>query len=43
MNLESFEQIPIERQVINAPEFLKDGLICQLQFHADEERVLRSW
>ncbi|MGB0196247.1 MAG: elongation factor P, partial [Flavobacteriales bacterium] len=40
MNLESFEQIPIERHVINAPEFLKDGLICQLQFHADEERVL---
>jgi elongation factor P len=40
MNLESFEQIPIERHVINAPEFLKDGLICQLQFHVDEERVL---
>lgn len=40
MNLESFEQIPVELKVINAPEFLKDGLICQLQFHADEERVL---
>ncbi|HBP46000.1 MAG TPA: elongation factor P [Flavobacteriales bacterium] len=40
MNLQSFEQIPIEQHVINAPEFLKDGLICQLQFHADEERVL---
>lgn len=40
MNLESFEQIPLEAHVINAPEFLKDGLICLLQFHADEERVL---
>ena len=25
MNLESFEQIPIERHVINAPEFLRTG------------------
>ena len=41
MNLESFEQIPIERQVINAPEFLKDGADLPVQFHApDEERVL---
>ena len=32
MNLESFEQIPIERHVINAPEFLKDGMVCHCNF-----------
>ena len=40
MNLETFEQIPVQSIVINAPEFLKDGLVCKLQFHAAEERVL---
>ena len=40
MNLETFEQIPVERSAINAPEFLKDGLVCQIQFQADDELVL---
>jgi elongation factor P len=40
MNTETYEQIPVDKVVINAPEFLQDGLVCQLQFHADEERVL---
>jgi len=40
MNLETYEQIAVEKEVISAPEFLQDGVVCQLQFHADEERVL---
>jgi len=40
MNLESFEQIPVQRMVINAPEFLKDGLVCKLQFYVEEDLVL---
>ena len=40
MNTETYEQIVVERHLVNAPEFLKDGVICNLQFHADEELVL---
>jgi len=35
-----FEQIPVEKHMINAPDFLKDGLICRILFHADEEKVI---
>jgi len=40
MNTENYEQVTVEEHLINAPEFLKDGVVCLLQFHADEERVL---
>jgi len=40
MNCETYEQIPVEKHLINAPEFLKDGLICLVVFHADEERAI---
>jgi elongation factor P len=40
MNNETYEQIAIEKHLINAPQFLKDGLVCIVQFHADEERPL---
>ena len=40
MNSDTYEQISIEEHIINAPQFLKDGLICQLVFHAEEESVL---
>ncbi|HHZ81834.1 MAG TPA: elongation factor P [Flavobacteriales bacterium] len=40
MNCDTFEQIPVEKHMINAPDFLKDGLICRILFHADEEKVI---
>ena len=40
MNTDNYEQVTVEEHLINAPEFLKDGVVCLLQVHADEERVL---
>lgn len=40
MNSETYEQVAIEKNLISAPQFLKDGLICQVMFHAEEEVVL---
>ena len=40
MNASTYEQIPIAKHMINAPDFLKDGLNCQIMFHAEEEEVL---
>jgi elongation factor P len=40
MNCKTYEQIPIQKHVINAPDFLQDEVICQIMFHADEERVI---
>ena len=40
MNMDSYEQIPMPKEVINAPQFLKDGMECMVMFHADEDRPL---
>ena len=40
MNTETFEQIPIEEHLIDNPQFLKDGDICTILFHTEQERVL---
>lgn len=40
MNMEDFEQIPIDESIINAPQFLKDGLEVEIVFHADTETPL---
>lgn len=40
MNASTYEQIPIAKHMINAPDFLKDGLNCQIMFYAEEEEVL---
>jgi len=40
MNCENYEQISIEKHLINTPEFLKDGLHCLVVFYAEEERVI---
>jgi elongation factor P len=40
MNNETYEQVSLEKHLINAPEFLKDGLNCLVVFHADEERPI---
>ena len=40
MNTESYEQIRLEKHLISAPPFLKDGLSCLIVFHAEEERPI---
>lgn len=40
MNTEDFEQITIQEELIDAPEFLKDGQEVEMLFHAETETVL---
>jgi elongation factor P len=40
MHLESFEQISINEELINAPQFLKDGQHVDIATHAETESVL---
>lgn len=40
MNTENYEQILINKSMIDNPEFLKEGIICTIVFHADEEMPL---
>ncbi|MBN1187755.1 MAG: elongation factor P [Bacteroidales bacterium] len=40
MHSETFEQISIEKDLINAPEFLKEGQNVEMVFHADTESCL---
>jgi len=40
MNNDNYEQIMIPKELINAPQFLLDGMECKVVFHADEERPL---
>ncbi|MFY0606149.1 MAG: elongation factor P [Cyclobacteriaceae bacterium] len=40
MDSSTFEQIPIQEELINAPGLLKDGQEIDVLFHAEEEKVL---
>ncbi len=40
MNAENFEQIYIAEDLINAPQFLKEGQEVEILFHADTETAL---
>lgn len=40
MNLDTYEQIALSKDLINAPQFLLDGMEVNILFHADEERPL---
>lgn len=40
MHSQSFEQVSIEKSIINAPEFLKEGQEVEIVFHADTETPL---
>lgn len=40
MNTETFEQIPIQENLINAPELMKEGQEVSILFHADTETPL---
>jgi elongation factor P len=40
MHNETFEQIPLQEELINAPQLLKDGENCEIVYHADTETPL---
>lgn len=40
MNLENYEQITVPEHLIDSPQFLKDEMVCELLFNAEEETVL---
>lgn len=40
MDTNTYEQIAISEDLINAPKFLKDGQEVEVLFHAEEEKVL---
>lgn len=40
MNNENFEQVPIPAKMIEKPEFLIEGMTCNILFHAEEEMPL---
>ncbi len=40
MHTDTYEQMPIEESMINAPRFLKDGEACDVLIHAEKEQVI---
>ncbi len=40
MNNETYEQVSIPKAMIEKPEFLQEGMICNILFHAEEEMPL---
>ncbi|MFH1160009.1 MAG: elongation factor P [bacterium] len=40
MHMETFEQISLQEELINAPQFLKEGQEVEIVFHADTETPL---
>ncbi len=40
MHSETFEQVAIEESLINAPQFLKEGQVVEIVYHADTETPL---
>ena len=41
MNMETFEQIPVDEKLIEAHDLLKEGQQVEIVFHAEEESVLQ--
>ena len=40
MNQKNYEQIAISKNMINAPEYLKEGSVVDIMFHAEDEKPL---
>jgi elongation factor P len=40
MNSETYEQVTIPAAMIEKPQFLQEGMICEITFHAEEEMPL---
>lgn len=41
MNMETFEQIPVDEKLIDAHDLLKEGQQVEIVFHAEQESVLQ--
>ncbi|MGB1730392.1 MAG: elongation factor P, partial [Crocinitomicaceae bacterium] len=39
-NNDNYEQVNIEASMVEKPEFLQEGMICSILFHAEEETPL---
>ena len=40
MNTDNYEQLTSAKELINAPDFLVDGMMCLVLFHATENRAM---
>lgn len=40
MHNETYEQIFVEKHLIDKPEFLQEGMVCTIMYHAEEETPL---
>lgn len=40
MHTETYEQAPIAEHLIDAPQFLKDGEVCEVLIHTEQDRIL---
>jgi len=40
MNNESYEQVSVNKDIINGVDFLKEGMICEVVIHAQSETIL---
>jgi len=40
MNNETFDQVSIDKDIINGVDFLKEGMICEVVIHAQSETIL---
>lgn len=40
MNTSNYEQVFIPKTMVENPQYLKEGIICDITFHADEENPL---
>ncbi len=41
MNVSNYEQVYIQENLVDNPKFLKEGVVCIILFHAEEELPLR--
>jgi elongation factor P len=42
MNMESFEQITLDETILDSPQFLKEGMMIDIIYHADKEIPLTT-
>jgi len=40
MNNENYEQVSVNKDIINGVDFLKEGMICEVVIHAQSETIL---
>jgi elongation factor P len=40
MNNESYEQVSVNKEIINGVDFLKEGMMCEVVIHAQSETIL---